>query len=169
MTHKKLVEIGKKWLWGKCDIVVTELTTWVSETPDVIGWKSGVSTLIECKTSRRDFLTDRHKFSRRMPEYGMGRYRYYLISQDTVCSIHEIPQDWGLLIFMESGSIDCAREAKALPPLQPAQSLCKMLTKEMTILVSCIRRIGQNPPDGISVKAYRYKTKCRASIGVKED
>jgi len=52
MTHKELVEIGKKWLWGKCDIAVTELATWVSETPDVIGWKGGASTLIECKANR---------------------------------------------------------------------------------------------------------------------
>jgi len=159
MAHNELVEIGKKWLWSRCDIVVTELTTWVSETPDVIGWKSSVSTLIECKTNRQDFLRDKHKGSRRLPGAGVGNYRYYL-TESTLCSLHEIPKKWGLLVLGEGGEIHC---------LQKPEYFITDLSKERTILLSCIRRIGQHPPNGISVRAYRYKTKCKASIGVKEE
>jgi len=159
MTHRELVEIGKKWLWGKCDIVVTELTTWAVETPDVFGWKSFVSTLIECKTNRQDFFADRHKWSRRMLKDGVGQYRYYLMPEGVVNSIDEIPPKWGLLILKDSGKVQCVKKSEVF---------ISDLTKEMMILISCIRRIGQNPPENISVRAYRYKTKCRASIGVKE-
>jgi len=133
MTHKELVEIGN---WSRCDIVVTELATWVSETPDVIGWKGGASTLIECKTNRQDFLRDKHKGARRMSKYAMGNYR----------------------------EIQIAKNPHSFSPLSNIA-----LVKEIGMLVSCIRRIGQNPPENMNVMAYRYKTKCRASIGVRED
>jgi len=160
MTHKELVEIGKRWLWKKCDIVVTELTTWVSETPDVIGWKSNCSTIIECKTNRQDFLRDRKKFVRRMPKYGVGIFRYYLMPEGIINSAHEIPEKWGLLVLDRQGKIKII--------IKPSPFIT-ILTKEMTILVSCIRRIGQNPPKNMNVRAYKYKTKCQASIGVKEE
>lgn len=162
MTHKELVEIGKKWLWSRCDIVVTELTTGISETPDVIGWKSNQSILIECKTNRQDFLNDNKKFIRRMPEYGVGGYRYYLMPDGIIKSIKEIPEKWGLLVIGESGKVHIAKT----PQLFIAS--VGRLAKEMAILISCIKRIGQNPPENISVRAYKYKTKCRASIGVEE-
>lgn len=159
MTHKELVEIGKKWLWGKCEIVITELTTGISETPDVIGWHSGVSTLIECKTNRADFLKDKHKGSRRSPGIAVGNCRYYLAPPGVIRG-HEIPGKWGVLEVDKKGKIYCPRKA---------QYFKTEFYGEITILVSCIKRIGQNPPEGISVKAYKYKTKCRASIGVREE
>jgi len=164
MIHKELVEIGKKWLWSRCDMVVTELATWVSETPDVIGWKGGASTLIECKTNRQDFLRDRHKGARRMPEYAMGNYRYYLMPEKTINSIDEIPEKWGLLVIKKSSEIQIVKNPHSFSPLSNIA-----LVKEIGMLVSCIRRIGQNPPGNMNVRAYKYKTKCRASIGVKED
>lgn len=159
MTHKELVKIGKKWLWPRCEIVVTELTTGISETPDVIGWHGGVSTLIECKTNRQDFLKDKHKYSRRSPGIAVGNYRYYLTSPGVIRDC-EIPEKWGLLEVDKKEKIYCPRKA---------QYFKTEYYGEITILVSCIKRIGQNPPEGISVKAYKYKTKRRASIGVKED
>jgi len=159
MTHKELVEIGKKWLWQKCDIVVTELTTGISETPDVIGWKGGISTLIECKANRQDFLSDKHKGSRRVPGMGVGNWKYYL-ALPGIIKEHEIPEKWGLLEIDKNRKIYCLRKS---------QYFKVGFFGEITILVSCIRRIGQNPPKNMSVRAYKYKTKCRASIGVKED
>lgn len=158
MTHKELVEIGKKWLWSRCDIVVTELTTGISETPDIIGWKSWKSTLIECKTNRQDFLKDRWKWARRMPEYGIGNYRYYLMLENIIHP-KELSEKWGLLVYGESGKVHCVKEPERFE---------SRLEWERIILVSCIKRIGQNPPDNMNVRAYKYKTKCRASIGVKE-
>ena len=54
MTHSDLVEIGYKWLMSRCGVVFKELmaATGTSEIPDVIGFTSGESFLIECKTSR---------------------------------------------------------------------------------------------------------------------
>ena len=74
-------------------------------------------------------------------------------------SAHEIPEKWGLLVLDRQGKIKII--------IKPSPFIT-MLTKEMTILVSCIKRIGQNPPENMSVRAYKYKTKCRASIGVEE-
>jgi len=158
VTHKELVEIGKRWLWRKCDIVVTELTTGISETPDIIGWKSWKSTLIECKTSRQDFLKDKHKWSRRKPEYGIGNYRYFLILENII-QLNELPEKWGLLEVDKNGKICCVKKPERFEP---------RLEWERIFLVSCIKRIGQNPPKDMTVRAYKYQTKQRASMGVKE-
>jgi Holliday junction resolvase len=59
--HSDLVEIAEKWLLKRCGFAFTELSTHAQEIPDAIGFKSGISILIECKTSRADFLADRKK------------------------------------------------------------------------------------------------------------
>ena len=49
------------------------------EMPDAIGWKRGChSVLVECKSSRADFLADREKPWRQKPENGAGCERFYL-------------------------------------------------------------------------------------------
>lgn len=57
LTHKKLVGIAAKWLSANHCVVCTELAI-VGEEADVIGWRSGRSTLVEAKASRADFMAD---------------------------------------------------------------------------------------------------------------
>lgn len=99
MTHKQLVQRMAKWLKNSKHntVVMSELTTRNTETPDVIGWISGaLSTLIECKVSRADFLSDKHKIFRRYEEMGMGDLRYYAAPKG-VLTADDMPDGWGLL------------------------------------------------------------------------
>ena len=58
-THSELVDIAEKWLFKRCGFAFKELTTINQETPDAIGFRSGESILVECKTSRSDFHADK--------------------------------------------------------------------------------------------------------------
>lgn len=113
MTHDDLVKLACDWLYKKkhLQIVLGDFRTVnVSEHPDAIGWKSsGWSILIECKTSRSDFLRDAKKYSRRN-ENAMGQQRYYLAPQGTLKE-EEIPEGWGLLIVTNKGKIKLVKEA----------------------------------------------------------
>ena len=42
----------------------------------------------------------------------------------------------------------------------------KSMRNEQQLLISCIRRIGQLTPKGVSVKAYYCQTKCTATVGI---
>jgi len=100
-THEQLVERSKTWLknTANCGVVITEMfaTTSTGETPDAIGFRQGgVSILIECKSSRQDFLADKKKYFRNKPELGMGLYRFYLCPNDVIRP-DEIPDKWGLM------------------------------------------------------------------------
>ena len=98
MTHAELIKRAERWLMNtkKCSFVLTELVTSAGEIPDAIGFNSTTSILIECKTSRTDFFIDRKKTFRRMPEYGMGDQRFYMIPPGLV-QIDDLPKRWGLL------------------------------------------------------------------------
>lgn len=98
-THKQLVRRMAQWLKGtkRMTVVMSELTTRNSETPDVIGWIGGASSiLIECKVSRADFLADGKKFFRRWSERGMGDKRY-VAAPAGMLTADEMPDGWGLL------------------------------------------------------------------------
>lgn len=92
MTHKDLVEIGYKWLLkrGGCGVVFKELHSINHEIPDVIGFCSWHSKVLECKVSRNDFLKDKRKVHR---EKGMGDFRYYVCPEGLIKPI-ELPDKW---------------------------------------------------------------------------
>ncbi len=96
--HCELVKISAKWLkkYG-CSVIMSELRTLgANEIPDAIGWRETVSILIECKTSREDYLTDLDKSFRKNPESGMGNHRFYLCPEGVI-KPEELPENWGLL------------------------------------------------------------------------
>lgn len=98
-THNQLVRRMAAWLKNtkRCLIVISELHTRTSETPDNIGFVGGGgSILVECKTSRADFASDAGKSFRRDEEQGMGDYRYFAAPAGIIAP-HEIPAGWGLL------------------------------------------------------------------------
>ena len=63
MTHDYLCERAAQWLrsTGRCDPVLRGIAS-CYEIPDAIGWNMGGSMVIECKTSRMDFLRDQKKY-----------------------------------------------------------------------------------------------------------
>lgn len=105
MKHKELVEIGFKWLRKRCGAVFKEITTANRETPDVIGFMSGESILIEVKVSRSDFLRDKKKYHRGTSAKGMGRYRFYLCPEGLIKK-EDLPYYWGLLWVNSKGKVE---------------------------------------------------------------
>lgn len=98
MTHAELVERAARWLKGtaRCSVVITEQWSMEREIPDAIGWRSHESYLVECKTSRADFLHDLKKWHRKYPDWGMGELRYYMTPPGLI-QVDELPDKWGLL------------------------------------------------------------------------
>lgn len=101
MNHKDLVKIASRWMAGRHQIVITEKSA-IYEMPDVVGFSYQWTTMIECKSSRSDFLRDKRKLTRFDESYSVGNYRLYccpkgLINED------EIPEKWSLLEVYPSG------------------------------------------------------------------
>lgn len=97
LTHAALVERGARWLKRQgFQVVSSELRcVGTSEEPDLIGFRSMASVVIEVKCSRSDFLADRHK-RHRAQGLGMGLYRFMLCPSGLIAR-EELPPRWGLL------------------------------------------------------------------------
>lgn len=144
MTHDELVQRAKKWLRNscrllsvgdrtsvrRCSTVATEITTYAYEVPDAIGWASGTSVLIECKTSRSDYYADKKKPHRQDERYGMGNYRFYMTEPGLLVP-DNLPDKWGLLEVC-SNSVNIVKHAE----WREAQ-----LQDEKHVLLSIIRRM----------------------------
>lgn len=145
-SHRTLCEIATKWLKTncpkRCPVVLTELVAQGSiETPDAIGFTSGYSILIECKTSRSDFLADKKKFFRVYPEQGIGDFRFYLCPVGIILP-EDIPEKWGLLWVDEKGR--CRQVKKIITSnilsIQENRFLEKNGRSERALLYSALRR-----------------------------
>jgi len=99
-THKELVQVAVSWLRNimRCGVVFKEFKTAISEIPDAFGLKSDYSILIECKASRADFLSDRSKVFRQLPDRGVGDFRLYLCNTGII-KPEDLPDKWGLLYY----------------------------------------------------------------------
>ncbi len=159
MTHGELVKAALKWLTGSCGcaFAVGEIVAWTGEIPDAIGFKSNRTIVVECKTSRSDFLADQKKPFRLKPETGMGDHRYFL------CPVGVIrPEDdlngWGLL-YLNNGKIK--RIVCPITSKQPnfwnkgklqnytnwnKKPHQKSVRKENAFLVSVTRRMAEGCP-----------------------
>ena len=161
MNHSELIEIGKKWLLNKgCSVVITDLSSCAYERPDVIGFSSGSSIKIECKTSKSDFKNDKNKISRRHDELEMGNYRYYLTIKGLI-NKEDIPNNWGLLEV----------NGKIINKVIEAKSQNKNFIQEQMILVSTIRRLGleTDKEKVCSIKIYNHKTKNNATLSINQN
>lgn len=100
LNHNQLCLIAEKFLklngFGVVFHDKFKAATKNGEQPDCIGFRSGVSCLIECKTSRADFLADRKKRFRVDPSLGMGDWRFMLTPKGLIVP-EELPEAWGLL------------------------------------------------------------------------
>lgn len=148
MTHDELCERGLKWLARNHPVVVSELKSGANEIPDVIGFRVGVSTLIECKTSRSDFLKGQKKYFRHQPQMGMGYKRFYLCPPGIIKPDDLEKSGWGLL-YCHKRSIKIIKESKRF--------LKRNHRDEIYLLMSCLRREQQ--PEEYLPKKYRKKIK----------
>lgn len=141
-THLELVHIAEKWLLKRCGFAFKELSTNAMEIPDAIGFRADTSILIECKTSRQDFLNDRKKIFRENWWLGAGRFRFYLCEKGLI-KPDELPERWGLIYVSEKGN---ARQ-KVGPKGNVWESKSPFyfseidLTKERSLMYSALRRL----------------------------
>lgn len=96
-VHQRLVEAGRRWLIRQgFAVVAAEITVaGTAEQPDVIGFRSSCSVVVEAKASRSDFLADRRKPHRSAG--GLGVYRFYLCMPGMI-DVDDLPARWGLLL-----------------------------------------------------------------------
>lgn len=110
-SHKDVVEIGAKWLRQKikCPVIAAEIKCSGSrEIPDLLGFRSDTSFLIECKASRADFLSDFKKPERQGLCSSLGNYRLYLAPQGVLDHL-KVPSTWGILEINEKGRVEVIR------------------------------------------------------------
>jgi hypothetical protein len=115
-THPELCDFAVKWLMRPasqsgpgCSTAFSETKgDWNGENPDAIGFRAGVyaecSILMECKTSRADYMADFKKPHRINPATGMGQYRYYM-APEGILKPEELPTGWGLIEVTSRGHI----------------------------------------------------------------
>lgn len=114
MTHSELVEYSYRWMIKNTGVgfAFKELKSIDREIPDVIGFDSWHSVLIECKVSRSDFLSDKNK-RHRVDGAGMGNWRFYSCPVDLI-SINDLPKGWGLIYVDDKGKsrikYDCRKK-----------------------------------------------------------
>lgn len=95
--HAVLVRRAVLWLRGlhKCSVVFAEMTAAPGYFPDALGWYMGFSIMVECKSSRSDFLADKRKGILDNPDGFPGEERWYLTSPGIV-KPGEVPDGWYL-------------------------------------------------------------------------
>ncbi len=136
MTHRDLVDHGERWLRSRSHRVIFKEHVSTHENPDVIGWMSGgQSTLIECKTSRPDFLADQRKRPRQSTRMELGEHRYYLAPKG-ILQLSEIPEGWGLLEIYGKKRV-CIRVSRESPfhrlSVHQVRNELRMLVSELTL------------------------------------
>lgn len=111
--HNELCSLAVKFLTtaGSFKVVAKEmkcLATEVKEIPDVLAFNSKYTVLIECKTSRSDYIADFEKPVRKRPSLGMGSYRYYFCEAGVIRE-QDLPVRWGLIWVHKDGRIQVVR------------------------------------------------------------
>ena len=137
VTHMLLCERGGKWLTKhsqnvlvpNCSITAVELFTQVEkEMPDIIGWCSWCSVMIEVKVQRSDFFHDFKKPFRQFCTDGVGELRFYLCPENLIKET-ELPENWGLLYETKRG----------IKIIKKAERQSANLTAERNMLTGYIR------------------------------
>lgn len=111
-SHREVVEIAYKWILknGGVGFAFKELKSIDREIPDVIGFDSWQSILIEVKVSRSDFLADKKKPHR---SKGMGNWRFFCCPKGMI-KVEELPEKWGLIYVDQNGKArmeyDCRKK-----------------------------------------------------------
>lgn len=156
--HMSYVELAAKWLSARYPIVATEIVSGAGEIPDAIGMDGNRTHVIECKTSRSDFFADLNKPWRKgLPCF--GSLRSFLCPKGMI-STKELPEGWGLIEY---------NNGKLMQVLAPLHNTDHDWRKEYILLISILRRIGQNPPEGVSIKCYTIETQRTATVGIEPE
>lgn len=139
--HSLLCLRAEKWLTQiNCSVVIRDpFRSSTAEQPDAIGWRDGVSILIECKSSRADFLADRNKSFRKDPTKGMGDWRFYMCPKGMI-TVADLPPGWGLLYVTPKSVL----KVHGFPPNTrwSDSPFIGNKSEENTMLTSTLRRLS---------------------------
>src|SRR3990167_3906640 len=154
LTHSELIDRAFNWLRGSqtCAVVISELATSASEKSDALGWKGGLSILVEAKASLSDFRADSKKVWRRHHTDGLGVKRFYIVGpevSDAICKLELLPAGWGLLVCKQRG----------IEVREFSRTWRSNARREIDVLLSVIRRIAENrePLKGVGVRCYIHE------------
>ncbi|MDR0472327.1 MAG: hypothetical protein LBH43_01455 [Treponema sp.] len=182
ITHKELIRLGRAWCikpyaqnaehgHAGCTVVITEISanTWSMEIPDILGFCSKASILIECKASRTDFLRDKDKVFRNpsVANMAMGSQRWYL-APFGIIKKEEVSDGWGLLEVHRYHDIHVSVFARIQE---------KNWKSEQNILISVMRRLNVAKEDHVAIQRYTMDSfiiggspsKKRASFYIEEE
>ncbi len=141
ITHDDLVNIGYKWVMKHCGVAFKELKAAHNEIPDVLGFNSNGSFLLEAKTSRADYFLDKKKHFRQFSGKGVGDWRFFIVPKGLI-KIEELPENWGLIEVSEKGKATCAYNPFGGGNIYSSWKRCnKSLEAEMTFMYSALRRL----------------------------
>lgn len=156
--HRKLTKMGASWFRKNgFGVIATELgTAWSREQPDVLGFRSNCSAMIEVKVSRSDFFADRKKPERYAG--GVGVYRFYLCPEGMI-QPDELPPRWGLLY---------AKGRSVIAIVKPDGNLWPPLASQYP---GSDRDLGpwgdfQHVPDDVAERSALFSIARRLSMGV---
>lgn len=159
ITHDELVKRAVRWMKNSygCGVAVPELVTYAKENPDAVGWKDNGQTtvIIECKTSKSDYIADQEKTTRRNPKLCAGDIRYYF-TPPNLLRPDEIDPVWGLL---ECGTRSVKKIKEAIRVNGDPQ-------ESKIMMYSLLRRVEVRG-DLNKCLAYKWRGDCR--LGVKDD
>lgn len=145
MIHDEIAAVVANWLRNSCSekfpVSFMNLVSTAGEVPDVVGFNSSHSVIVEVKVSRADFKKDASKFWRQNPEFAMGDFRFYACPVDLI-KAEEVPDKWGLLWVNEKGKVIVAKQILTgnINYTNPNR-FKKDLQKERGIMYSALRRI----------------------------
>lgn len=133
LTHSDLCRSAAAWLRSakNCAVAAVEMVAMANEKPDVIGWKSYDSHVVEVKMSRADFLRDKKKWHRREPGRCMGDFRWYCCPKGVITPA-DLPPKWGLVVYD-------GRACRQVVRAERFDDGC--ITAERAFLVSIARRL----------------------------
>lgn len=96
--HEEIVAASVRWLRrnGCAAILCDPFKAGLREQPDAIGWRDGISLVVEVKASRSDFLADAKKPHRIDPADAVGDWRFYAAPAGVV-KVEDLSAGWGLL------------------------------------------------------------------------
>lgn len=141
-THEQLEHAGSRWLarvgfWWTCKYVAIEPGTPCKEHPDIIGFEYGVSHVIECKTTRADFLRDFHKPWRASGDKPMGARRWWLCEEGLITRDDLAECGDGLLWIASDGDIQVIKD----PSWRSEED--RNMVGEFCILYSMLNKVAE--------------------------
>ena len=142
-SHQDLVEIGYKWVMRRCSFAFMEMKTIGIEIPDVIGFNTHGTFVLEAKVSRADFIADHEKSFRSVPRLATGDWRFY-IAPTGLIDRFDLPLNWGLIEVDEKGRARLKDNPYGKGNMYGKWTRCaKNERAEKYILLSALRRVPE--------------------------